>query len=67
MEGTNDAPVVGVTGGAMQGELERLKARVAVLEEENDLLAVAATHEPELLSDVQRCGAMHVHVPCARC
>lgn len=61
MEGINDAPAVSVVvggGGAMQGELEHLKARVAALEEENDLLAVAATREPELLADVQRCGGV---------
>lgn len=67
MEGTNDAPHVGVAAGStMQGELERLKARVADLEEENDLLAVAATREPKLLSDVLRCGAVHVRA-CAVC
>lgn len=35
-------------------ELERLRARVVELEEENDLLAVAATREPELLADITR-------------
>lgn len=35
-------------------ELDRLRARVAELEEENDLLAVAATREPALLADINR-------------
>eukprot|EP00752_Nemacystus_decipiens_P014772 g13151.t1 len=38
-------------------EMERLRARVAELEAENDLLAVAATREPELLADVNRLTA----------
>jgi len=38
-----------------QGDAERrLRARVAELEEENDLLAVAAAREPELLADIKR-------------
>eukprot|EP00903_Cladosiphon_okamuranus_P012784 g11949.t1 len=38
-------------------ELERLRARVVELEEENDLLAVAATREPELLANIKRLTA----------
>ena len=33
-----------------------MRARVAALEEENDVLALAATHEPELIADVKRQG-----------
>lgn len=41
-------------GGGAAEEVERLRARVAALEEENDLLAVSATREPELMADVKR-------------
>lgn len=40
--------------GGVQDIVRQLRARVAELEEENDLLAVAATHEPQLLADVKR-------------
>lgn len=39
---------------SQEAELERLRTRVSCLEEENDLLAVAATREPKLLADVKR-------------
>lgn len=41
-------------GDVTFAELERLRARVVELEQENDLLAVAATREPELLSNIKR-------------
>lgn len=49
-------PIGGDRGGGdgAFAELERLRARVVELEEENDLLAIAATREPELLADINR-------------
>lgn len=44
----------GGENGATNEEVERLRARVAALEEENDVLALAAAHEPELIADVKR-------------
>lgn len=44
----------GGVGGDGAQEMERMRARVAALEEENDVLALAATHEPELIADVKR-------------
>lgn len=41
-------------GDGTFADLERLRARVVELEEENDILAVAATREPELLADINR-------------
>ncbi|CAM9741126.1 unnamed protein product [Ectocarpus sp. 12 AP-2014] len=52
MEGGQSAGEDGAGGG--QDIVRQLRARVAELEEENDLLAVAATHEPRLLADVKR-------------
>lgn len=43
-----------VHDGGTFADLERLRARVVELEEENDLLAIAATREPELLADIKR-------------
>lgn len=39
---------------AMEEQLEHLRARMAALEEENDLLALSAAREPELIADVKR-------------
>ena len=49
-----------VEGGAGDGaqEMESMRARVTALEEENDILALAATHEPELIADVKRQGVL---------
>lgn len=44
-------------GGGIDGDgtrVERLLRRVTELEEENDVLAIAATREPELLADIKR-------------
>ncbi|CAN0162321.1 unnamed protein product [Scytosiphon promiscuus] len=49
--GGGDGGDIGGDGGA---RLERLLQRVAELEEENDVLAVAATREPELVADINR-------------
>lgn len=50
----------GVSGGGGDGaqEMESMRARVAALEEENDVLAMAAMHEPELIADVKRQGVL---------
>lgn len=37
-----------------EDELNRLKTRISSLEEENDLLAIAATREPKLIANVKR-------------
>lgn len=35
-------------------ELDALQKRIARLEEENDVMAIAATREPQLLEDIKR-------------